>query len=175
MVGGREAGLIFFQICMSHWKSTTGMCHVLQRMPLVFQLQWEKNHLKFDWNCSPYRRFSLRRPFSLVLRHFDFTVWFVCLANELETRFMGGILHLKRFFFLLVSLLNLLKFRTQRPLGADQPTPQMARGSETVSTLKRAKSRGSSPAGRTEHEWGISTNFYSPPLGICKMICGKFV
>lgn len=46
-----------------------------------------------------------------------------------------------------LSLLNLLKVGAQRALGAGQPTLQMAGGSEAVSTLKRAKSRGFSPAG----------------------------
>lgn len=51
------------------------------------------------------------------------------------------------FFFCPASVFNLLKVRTQRALGTGQPTLQMARGSEAVSTLKRAKSRGFSPAG----------------------------
>lgn len=56
----------------------------------------------------------------------------------------GGILHLQIFFF---SSSSFLKVRTQRPLRSGQPTLQMAGGSEAVSTLKRAKSRGFSPAG----------------------------
>lgn len=49
--------------------------------------------------------------------------------------------------FLSDSLLNLFKVQTQRAFSSERPTLQMARGSEAVSTLKRAKSRDFSPAG----------------------------
>lgn len=72
----------------------------------------------------------------------------ICVSCKwARTRMVRGILHRMIFFLLSVPLLNLLKFKTQRPLGASQPTLQMAGGSEAVSTLKRAKSRGFSPAG----------------------------
>lgn len=76
-------------------------------------------------------------------------VWFVWLANERKKELWGRALSPSDFSFFSwpVSVLNLLKVRTQRPLSAGQPTLQMARGSEAVSTLKRAKSRGFSPAG----------------------------
>lgn len=88
-----------------------------------------------------------------TIYHKDSYQWASCpllcaiLTSQL-TSIMGGVPHLQIFFFFFsVSVLNLLKVKTQRPLGAGQPTPQMAGGSEAVSTLKRAKSRGFSSAG----------------------------
>lgn len=70
------------------------------------------------------------------------------LRMSLNKNYVVGLFHLQTFFFSWpVSVLNHLKVRAQRPLSAGQPTLQMARGSEAVSTLKRAKSRGFSPAG----------------------------
>lgn len=108
---------------------------------------------------TSHRRAYYRKVFrNFAPRRFDFTVWFVCVANEAELWRGGGGSFTFRFSFFL--LLLLLKVRTQRPLSSGQPTLQMAGGSEAVSTLKRAKSRGFSPAGE-DRAW---MGYFHQPL-----------
>lgn len=115
------------------------ICRVSTQPRWCFSL-WRRAKHPLSRSCAPHKlKCSLCGPLlSSICAH----VLRMHKNYEVE-----GFFFLPPFFFCPASVLNLLKVRTQRPLGTGQPTLQMARGSEAVSTLKRAKSRGFSPAG----------------------------
>lgn len=126
------------------WKSEA--CHHAVHLPCQQQPQWcfslwRRAKHPLSCGCAPHKlKLSLCQPlFSSICAH---VLWTHKNKNYEVEGFFSFLL-----FFCPASVLNLLKVRTQRPLGTGQPTLQMARGSEAVSTLKRAKSRGFSPAG----------------------------
>lgn len=84
----------------------------------------------------------------------------------------GGSFTFRFSFFLLLLFLRL---EHKDPSALASPPCRWLEDQRLSARLNEPRVEASALRGRTEHEWGISTNLYSPPLGICKMICGKFV
>lgn len=116
----REAGLMLSEICMNPWESTPGICAALK---VTYQPNWycycEKDPLvatskQYLYHKDAYQCGSVSSIFTPC--HFDFTVWFVCLANELEPELWGGSFT-SRFF-------SSSRFTVKSPKVKNTKTPQ---------------------------------------------------
>lgn len=123
---------------------------------------------------TSHRRAYYRKVFrNFAPCRFDFTVWFVCVANEAELWRGGGDPSPSDFLFFFFFFF--LRLEHKDPSALASPPCRWLEDQRLSARLNEPRVEASALRGRTEHEWGISTNLYSPPLGICKMICGKFV